>query len=249
MLDARNAFETADGDDEIYWGAYVGSADEILISGRVADVAEEIIAAREAARERHGWIMDTYLLRRTGDDGRMSQPAEPDRAGPTATVLILGGTCGGAPARWAAGRHRRSAHDLVAGRAGQESGAANWGSPDRRVRRRQRTGRLAERPTRGRRHRRHSSIRRRHLGERRRRVRADRDAAAQPGAAALDGRSAGHLARRRGTGGRRADAAAARGAGLSDHRAAGAGRVRVPRSDVVPDPLRGPAVRPAAACR
>jgi precorrin-6A synthase len=28
-------------------------------------VAEEIIAAREAARERHGWIMDTYLLRRT----------------------------------------------------------------------------------------------------------------------------------------------------------------------------------------
>jgi precorrin-6A synthase len=65
MLDARNAFETADGDDEIYWGAYVGSADEILISGRVADVAEEIIAAREAARERHGWIMDTYLLRRT----------------------------------------------------------------------------------------------------------------------------------------------------------------------------------------
>ncbi len=33
MLDARNAFETADGDDEIYWGAYVGSADEIVISG------------------------------------------------------------------------------------------------------------------------------------------------------------------------------------------------------------------------
>jgi precorrin-6A synthase len=65
MLDARNAFETADGDDEIYWGAYVGSADEILISGRVADVADEIIATREAARERHGWIMDTYLLRRT----------------------------------------------------------------------------------------------------------------------------------------------------------------------------------------
>jgi precorrin-6A synthase len=65
MLDARNAFETADGDDEIYWGAYVGSANEILISGRVADVADEIIAAREAARERHGWIMDTYLLRRT----------------------------------------------------------------------------------------------------------------------------------------------------------------------------------------
>jgi precorrin-6A synthase len=64
MLDARAAFAAADGDDEIYWGAYVGTADEILISGRVRDVAERIVAAREAARERHGWIMDTYLLRR-----------------------------------------------------------------------------------------------------------------------------------------------------------------------------------------
>lgn len=66
MLDARAAFAAADGDDEIYWGAYVGTADEILISGRVRDVAAQIIAARDAARERHGWIMDTYLLRRPG---------------------------------------------------------------------------------------------------------------------------------------------------------------------------------------
>jgi len=64
MLDARNAFATAAGDDQIYWGAYIGTPDEILISGRVADVADRIIAQRQAARERHGWIMDTYLLRR-----------------------------------------------------------------------------------------------------------------------------------------------------------------------------------------
>jgi precorrin-6A synthase len=64
MLDARAAFAAADGDDEIYWGAYVGTADEILIAGRVRDVADRIVAEREAARERHGWIMDTYLLRR-----------------------------------------------------------------------------------------------------------------------------------------------------------------------------------------
>jgi precorrin-6A synthase len=64
MLDARAAFGAADGDDEIYWGAYVGTADEILIAGRVRDVAARIVAEREAARERHGWIMDTYLLRR-----------------------------------------------------------------------------------------------------------------------------------------------------------------------------------------
>jgi precorrin-6A synthase len=64
MLDARTAFAAADGDDEIYWGAYVGTDDEILIAGRVRDVGARIIAEREAARERHGWIMDTYLLRR-----------------------------------------------------------------------------------------------------------------------------------------------------------------------------------------
>jgi precorrin-6A synthase len=64
MLDSGCAFTEVDGDLEIYWGAYVGSEDEILISGRVADVAQEIAAARAAARARHGWIMDTYLLRR-----------------------------------------------------------------------------------------------------------------------------------------------------------------------------------------
>lgn len=67
MLDARNAFTVAAGTDEIYWGAYVGTPDEILIAGRVADVGSRIIAERAAARQRHGWIMDTYLLRRAGD--------------------------------------------------------------------------------------------------------------------------------------------------------------------------------------
>ena len=68
MLDARTAFTAAAPEDEIYWGAYVGTADEILIAGRVADVGPRIIAEREAARQRHGWIMDTYLLRRAGPD-------------------------------------------------------------------------------------------------------------------------------------------------------------------------------------
>jgi len=67
MLDARTAFTVADGEDEIYWGAYVGTPDEILIAGRLADVGPRIIAERAAARERHGWIMDSYLLRRAGE--------------------------------------------------------------------------------------------------------------------------------------------------------------------------------------
>jgi precorrin-6A synthase len=66
MLDARNAFSVAANTDQIYWGAYVGTPDEILIAGRVADVGPRIVAERVAARERHGWIMDSYLLRRSG---------------------------------------------------------------------------------------------------------------------------------------------------------------------------------------
>lgn len=48
----------------IYWGAMLGGADETLIAGPLDDVVEEIVAARAALRQRHGWVMDTYLLRR-----------------------------------------------------------------------------------------------------------------------------------------------------------------------------------------
>ncbi|HEY1642230.1 MAG TPA: precorrin-6A synthase (deacetylating) [Streptosporangiaceae bacterium] len=64
MLDSRCAFTGVDPDTEIYWGAYVGSPDEILISGPAGEAGPQIVAAREAARAEHGWIMDSYLLRR-----------------------------------------------------------------------------------------------------------------------------------------------------------------------------------------
>lgn len=64
MLDAHCAFTEVDEDLDIYWGAGISSAGEALISGRVADVRQQIMAARAAARSRRGWVMDTYLLRR-----------------------------------------------------------------------------------------------------------------------------------------------------------------------------------------
>jgi precorrin-6A synthase len=65
MLDADLACRAyLDQDLDIYWGAYLGDVDEILISGRLADVIDEIALARHAAREAKGWIMDSYLLRR-----------------------------------------------------------------------------------------------------------------------------------------------------------------------------------------
>jgi precorrin-6A synthase len=64
MLDASCSFTAVDPGTEIYWGAYLGTKDEILLSGTVRDVGDQIQAARGEARARKGWIMDTYLLRR-----------------------------------------------------------------------------------------------------------------------------------------------------------------------------------------
>ena len=65
MLDGRNAFERIAADGLfIYWGAYLGSEDEVLVSGPLHEVKERIAQTRKEARARKGWIMDTYLLRR-----------------------------------------------------------------------------------------------------------------------------------------------------------------------------------------
>jgi len=48
----------------VFWGAYLSTPDEVLISGPLDAVAGQIVATRAELRARHGWIMDTYLLRR-----------------------------------------------------------------------------------------------------------------------------------------------------------------------------------------
>ncbi|WP_132153734.1 precorrin-6A synthase (deacetylating) [Kribbella antiqua] len=69
MLDAQTAFTEHLGQDaDIYWGAYLGTPDELLISGPLREVAPEIEKVRAEARDRKGWIMDTYLLRRHRPD-------------------------------------------------------------------------------------------------------------------------------------------------------------------------------------
>lgn len=67
MLDGGCAFETLDpAGIAIWWGAYLGMAEEVTVSGPLAEAGPRIIAVREEARSRHGWIMDTYLMRRAG---------------------------------------------------------------------------------------------------------------------------------------------------------------------------------------
>ncbi|MBN8749485.1 MAG: hypothetical protein J0I65_18490 [Variovorax sp.] len=66
MLDNGSGLRAlADEDVAIYWGAYLGTPDEVLASGKLADQVDEIERVRAEERARKGWIMDTYLLRRT----------------------------------------------------------------------------------------------------------------------------------------------------------------------------------------
>ncbi|MGX7003332.1 precorrin-6A synthase (deacetylating) [Caballeronia sp. KNU42] len=65
MLDAEGAYKRfADQDIDIYWGAYIGTPDEILVSGKLKDVVGDIERIRAEARKANGWIMDSYLMRR-----------------------------------------------------------------------------------------------------------------------------------------------------------------------------------------
>lgn len=71
MLDSGCAFDVLDPEGiSIWWGAYLGMAQEALIHGKLAEVSALIRSQRAELRARHGWIMDVYLMRRKeGCDG------------------------------------------------------------------------------------------------------------------------------------------------------------------------------------
>ena len=97
MLDADCAFARPrrPTDVEIYWGAYLGTADELLVSGQLAEVADEI-----AARPRRG----------AGAQG-LDHGHLPAAGGPPAgrsVLLVLGGHGGGARAGRRARTQRRT---------------------------------------------------------------------------------------------------------------------------------------------
>jgi len=55
----------------IHWGAYLGLPQQVLRTGRLADVIDDLVVLRAALREEHGWVMDTYAL---------TAPSEPPHA-------------------------------------------------------------------------------------------------------------------------------------------------------------------------
>lgn len=71
MLDGLCSFQALPPEGfHIWWGGFLGMPEQVLESGPLAEAGPRIVAARAEARDRHGWIMDTYLLRRTRSDGR-----------------------------------------------------------------------------------------------------------------------------------------------------------------------------------
>ncbi|MBN9020531.1 MAG: precorrin-6A synthase (deacetylating), partial [Rhizobiales bacterium] len=67
FLDSGETLATLPGEGlEIWWGAYLGTPDEVLVAGPLAEVRDRILRLRAERRAAKGWIMDIYLLRRAG---------------------------------------------------------------------------------------------------------------------------------------------------------------------------------------
>lgn len=69
MLDSGCAFDAIDpAGVTIWWGAYLGMAQQALDHGPLSSAAPRIAATRAALRKRNGWIMDIYLMRKDKPD-------------------------------------------------------------------------------------------------------------------------------------------------------------------------------------
>jgi precorrin-6A synthase len=75
MLDGSCAYQTLQPDGlRIYWAAYLGMPQQLLLAGPLTTTGPRILEARATARTEHGWIMDIYLLRRGVE---FASPARP----------------------------------------------------------------------------------------------------------------------------------------------------------------------------
>ncbi len=63
FLDNYESYRKFNQEDlKIYWGAYLGTEKEVLLSGRLNEVKEKIIELRRRLRKENGWIMEIYFL-------------------------------------------------------------------------------------------------------------------------------------------------------------------------------------------
>lgn len=67
MLDGELACAALDPTGiDIFWGANLGGPGQRLVAGPLAQVLPEIRRVRAQVKADRGWVMDTYLLRRSG---------------------------------------------------------------------------------------------------------------------------------------------------------------------------------------
>ena len=76
LLNAEKALREADGELDAYWGAYVGMPEEILVSGKLKDIADDVERRRALARRKNGWIMDCLLLK-VPNERKATRPLAP----------------------------------------------------------------------------------------------------------------------------------------------------------------------------
>lgn len=50
-------------DLEIFWGAFLGTEDQVLANGPLRQVLPDLVDLRDKLQAHHGWLNDTYLLR------------------------------------------------------------------------------------------------------------------------------------------------------------------------------------------
>jgi len=63
FLDNYESYRKFNQEDlKIYWGAYLGTEKEVLLSGKLSEVKEKIIELRRRLRKENGWIMEIYFL-------------------------------------------------------------------------------------------------------------------------------------------------------------------------------------------
>jgi len=53
-----------DEDLEMFWGAYLGLKEEVLISGKLSEVRKKVTEIRRKLRKEKGWIMEVYFLKK-----------------------------------------------------------------------------------------------------------------------------------------------------------------------------------------
>lgn len=65
MLDGDCSFQKLQPEGlHIWWGGVLGMPQQVLDAGPLAEAGPRIVEKRAEARAQHGWIMDTYLIRR-----------------------------------------------------------------------------------------------------------------------------------------------------------------------------------------